>query len=86
MFPLAIFVIIQVYNLGTGKPASVLDLIHVFESVSEKKVPYLLEGRRTGDIVAMYANPVLARDELGWTAVHDLHRMCNLIIGFFTLF
>ncbi|XP_021951736.1 UDP-glucose 4-epimerase isoform X1 [Folsomia candida] len=67
----------QVYNLGTGKPASVLDLISRFESVSGKKVKYVLEGRRTGDIVAMYANPTLAKDELGWSARYDLGRMCE---------
>lgn len=68
----------QVYNLGTGKASSVLDLIKTFEQVSGKKVPYILEGRRHGDIVAMYANPTLALEELEWTAQHDLLRMCNI--------
>lgn len=70
------------YNLGTGKPASVLDLIHAFEKVSGTQVKYILEGRRTGDIVAMYANPSLALNDLGWSAVHDLNRMCKYLFAF----
>jgi UDP-glucose 4-epimerase len=66
-----------VYNLGTGKPASVLDLIHTFEKVSGKKVAHVLEGRREGDIVAMYANPTLTTKELGWSSKFDLLSMCN---------
>lgn len=62
-----------------------LDLISRFESVSGKKVKYVLEGRRTGDIVAMYANPTLAKDELGWSARYDLGRMCKYFLHAFFL-
>jgi len=65
-----------VYNIGTGKASSVLDLIRAFESVSGNKIPYILKERREGDIVAMYANPQFAFTELGWKAQYDLTRMC----------
>jgi len=67
----------KVYNLGTGRPASVLDLIHAFRLVSGKDVPYVLEGRREGDIVRMYGNPHLALTALGWAAQYSLQQMCE---------
>ena len=54
------------YNLGTGKPASVLDIIKAVEEVSGLKVPYELGERRPGDPDALYADSSLAQKELGW--------------------
>ncbi len=63
-------------NLGTGKPYSVLEMIHCFEKVSGKKIPHQFAPRREGDLPCYYANPELAKKLLGWSAQHDLERMC----------
>jgi UDP-glucose 4-epimerase len=54
------------YNLGTGTPASVLEVIQAVEKVTGLKVPYSIGKRRAGDATAAYANSVLAKEELGW--------------------
>ncbi len=56
----------EVFNLGTGKGNSVLEVIKSFERVTEKKVNYKLVDRREGDITAAYADTNYANDELGW--------------------
>lgn len=48
---------IQVYNLGTGRGVSVLELIKTFETTNNVQVPFTYEARRPGDISAMYADP-----------------------------
>jgi UDP-glucose 4-epimerase len=63
-------------NLGTGRGYSVLEVIRAFERASGKTVPYSIVARRPGDVAACYADPTLARDLLGWLALHDLDRMC----------
>ncbi len=65
-----------IYNLGTGTGYSVLDMVKAFEQASGRKVPYRIVERRPGDIAACYADPSLAREELGWQAGHDLGEMC----------
>jgi UDP-glucose 4-epimerase len=64
------------YNLGTGEPSSVLDVIKAFEKASGKKVPYDVVARRPGDVAASYADPTRAHRELGWTATRSLDQMC----------
>lgn len=64
-------------NLGTGKPYSVLEMIHCFEKVSGKKIPFQFAPRREGDLPCYYANPELAKKLLSWSAKHDLERMCT---------
>ncbi len=54
------------YNLGTGKPTSVLEVIRAVEKVTGKKVPHVLAPRRAGDPPALYANSAKAVEELGW--------------------
>ena len=54
------------YNLGTGKPASVLEVINAIEEVTGLKVPYSIGQRRAGDVTAAYANSIMAQEELGW--------------------
>jgi len=66
-----------VYNLGTGIGYSVLDIIHVFSKACGKEIPYQIKPRREGDIAMCYANPVKAREELGWEAQRDLEEMCE---------
>ncbi len=58
----------KMYNLGTGKGTSVLELINAFERVNGVKVPYEIGPRRAGDPAAYFAIPDKARDELGWAA------------------
>ncbi len=59
---------VEVFNLGTGNGVSVLELINVFEKVSGVKLNYKVVGRRTGDIIKIWAQPSKANNVLGWTA------------------
>jgi len=63
------------HNLGTGKGYSVLDMVKAFERVSGVNVPYQVVDRRAGDIAECWADPALARDELGWAAEKTLDQM-----------
>ncbi len=62
----------EVFNLGTGKGNSVLEVIKTFEKVTGKKVNYKLVDRREGDITAAYADTNFANKELGWEAKLNL--------------
>jgi UDP-glucose 4-epimerase len=64
-------------NLGTGMPYSVLDVLHVFEKTSGKKIPYEVAARRQGDLAEYYADPTLASKLLQWKAEYDLKSMCE---------
>ncbi|WP_202701238.1 UDP-glucose 4-epimerase GalE [Flavobacterium sp. UGB4466] len=59
---------VETFNLGTGKGSSVLEVIHSFEKVSDKKLPYKIMPRREGDITEAYANTDKANNVLGWKA------------------
>ena len=59
---------VSTYNLGTGCPASVMDLIHAFEAACGKPIAYTITERRPGDIAASYCSPEKARRDLGWSA------------------
>ena len=63
---------VETFNLGTGTGSSVLEVIHTFEKVSGKKLPYKIVGRREGDITSAYANTDKANDILGWKAQFTL--------------
>jgi len=63
------------YNLGTGRGYSVLEMVHAFEKSSGRKIPYEIAGRRAGDIATCYADPSLARNELGWRAKRGIEAM-----------
>lgn len=67
---------VSVYNLGTGRGYSVLEIISEFESACGKKIPYRITGRRAGDIAVCYTDPSKAQTELGWSAVRSLQEMC----------
>ncbi len=67
---------VGVFNLGTGKGSSVLEVIGAFERACGKKLPYEIKPRRAGDIAENYAACDCAREELGWVAEYDLDRMC----------
>ena len=62
----------EVFNLGTGKGSSVLEVINSFEKVSGKKLNYKIVGRRQGDIVSAYADTTKANEVLGWKAMSSL--------------
>ena len=63
-------------NLGTGKGYSVMDVLHAFEKACGKKLPYVIEARRPGDIAECYADPSKAKRELGWVAEYGIEDMC----------
>ena len=62
----------EVFNLGTGKGSSVLEVIQSFEKVSGQKLNYRIVERRRGDVTAAYADTTKANEVLGWTAQYDL--------------
>jgi UDP-glucose 4-epimerase len=64
------------YNLGTGEGHSVLEVIHEYESVSGRPIPYEIAGRRPGDVAANWADVSKAKVELGWVAGRSLTDMC----------
>ena len=68
---------VHVYNLGTGRGYSVLEMIRAFEKVCQKKLPYQIRPRRAGDIAACYAACDKAARELGWRAEYGLEEMCQ---------
>ena len=59
---------IEIFNLGTGRGLSVLELINSFERATGVKVPYHIGARREGDIEKIWAEPTKANTVLGWTA------------------
>jgi len=64
-----------VYNLGTGRGYSVLEMVAAFEQASGRPVPYEIVARRPGDIATCYADPAKAREELGWQAQFGIEAM-----------
>lgn len=68
---------VNIYNLGTGKGYSVLDIVKAFEAANGVHIPYEIKPRRAGDIATCYADATKAKEELGWEAEYDLQRMCR---------
>jgi UDP-glucose 4-epimerase len=68
---------VVVYNLGTGKGYSVLEMVTTFAEVNGMDIPYQIVGRRPGDIAVCYADPAKAFAELGWKARYGLREMCE---------
>ena len=62
----------EIFNVGTGKGTSVLELVNMFEKVNGLKLNYKIAPRRSGDVVAIYADTTLAKNELGWKAERSL--------------
>ena len=67
---------VKIYNLGTGKGYSVLDVVKAFEKACGHEIPYVIKPRRPGDIATCYSDASLAREELGWEAQYDIDEMC----------
>lgn len=66
-----------VYNLGTGRGYSVLELVETFEKANGITIPYSIKPRRAGDIATCYSDPSKAEKELGWKAQFGLEEMCR---------
>jgi UDP-glucose 4-epimerase len=67
---------LTIYNLGTNRGYSVLELVRTFESISGRKIPYRIVERRPGDIAVSYADVSKAQHELGWRAQRGIEDMC----------
>lgn len=68
---------VKIYNLGTGKGYSVLEVLHAFEEACGKKLPHAFAERRAGDLPVSFSDPSLAKEELGWVAERDIATMCK---------
>lgn len=66
----------EIFNLGTGKGTSVLELVHAFENATGVKIPYSITPRRPGDIANCYASVSKAKDILGWVAEKTVFDAC----------
>lgn len=68
---------VHIFNLGTGKGTSVLELIKAFELANDIELPYEIVDRRAGDISVCFAAISKAKEELGWIAKRDIISMCE---------
>ncbi|WP_226677985.1 UDP-glucose 4-epimerase GalE [Mesobacillus jeotgali] len=68
---------IESYNLGTGKGYSVLEMVEAFEKTAGVPIPHKIVEPRAGDAAICFADPTKAKEELGWGAEKDLHKMCE---------
>lgn len=68
---------VNVYNLGTGKGYSVLQVANAFEKTCGKNISYEIKPRRPGDVAICYADARKAKEELGWEAEYGIERMCE---------
>lgn len=75
----------HIYNLGTGKGVSVLEMINTFEKVNNVKINYKITERRPGDIAECYADPTKAFKELNWKAIYNLEDMCRDAYNYVTI-
>lgn len=67
----------HVFNLGTGKGTSVLELLHAFEEAAGRDIPYEIVARRPGDIAECWADPARAAEVLGWRALRTIEDMTS---------
>lgn len=66
-----------VYNLGTGRGTSVLELVQAFEKANHLEIPYVIDGRRPGDNATVFADCSKAEKELGWKAKRTIEDCCR---------
>lgn len=67
----------NIFNLGTGTPYSVLEIVKAFEKANDLKIKYEFGPRRAGDLPEFWANADKAKKVLGWTATRTLEDMCR---------
>ncbi len=77
---------VSIYNLGTGKATSVLEMVAAFEDASGKKLAYKVVGRRAGDLPKIFANPKKAKEELGWETELTIEDAMNDTINYLKCF
>lgn len=65
----------HIWNLGTGTPSSVFEVLKAFEAASQVTIPYVIKNRRSGDVASSRANPEKSHRELNWEANYDLKKM-----------
>ncbi len=68
---------LEIYNLGTGRGTSVLELIHAFEKANKITIPYVITARRAGDIDISFADVKKANEDLHWIASHSIEEACR---------
>ena len=68
---------VEVFNLGTGKGSSVLEVIRAFSKACDKELPYVIKPRRGGDIAANWCDASKAERLMGWKAQYDIDDMCR---------
>ena len=68
---------VEVFNLGTGRGTSVLEVIAAFSKACGRELPYVLRERRAGDVAAVYGDASKAEREMGWKARYDIDDMCR---------
>ena len=66
---------VSIYNMGTGRGYSVLEMVKAFTRVNGVEIPYSFKPRRQGDIATCYCNPAKAKAELGWEAQYGIDEM-----------
>ena len=67
---------VRIYNLGTGRGYSVLEMVEAFKKASGRDIPYKITDRRPGDTAEYFADPALAKKELNWVAEKGIDEMC----------
>lgn len=68
---------VSVYNLGSGRPTSVLELVAAFKKTTSQDIPYEFSARRKGDLAEYYADPRKALEELSWHTERSIEDMCR---------
>ncbi len=68
---------VEIYNLGSGKGYSVLQLVEAFSKASSRPIPYEIVARRPGDVAVCFANPAKANRTLGWKTTLSLAKICE---------
>lgn len=68
---------LAIHNLGSGHGSSVMEVIRAFEAASGSPLPHRIAPRRAGDMAVCYADPSLARQQLGWSTQYDLQQICE---------
>ena len=74
---------VEIFNLGTGKGYSVLEIIATFKKINKVKLPYIICPRRAGDIASCYADVSKAKSKLDWSSVKTLDDMCRDSYNFY---
>lgn len=76
--------ILKIYNVGTGNGFSVLEMIQMFQEVSQKDIPHSIQPRRQGDVAQCYADSKLIQEETGWKPFYNLEDMVSHEINRFS--